>query len=278
VTTYVAATGDLHAGSTIAPCPSDPIPLDDGGVYHRSKAQAWVTGHYESYWHDVKKLRKKKGDKLVIVLNGDLVDGGAHHGTHQCISGDLAVQSLVLQLLAKPLIDCDPDAVVIVRGTGSHVGKSGGAEEAFGKWLIAQGLPVIKGLNTATHYHFTGSFGGVRFDLAHHGAVGARPWTRQNAVNAKAVEIFYEYAHRDEQPPQIAVRSHCHLYADSGPATKVRVLALPAWQLKTEYGHAKFPDSLADVGGAIIRCEDGKFEVETKLYYPKRDTLWRSVL
>ena len=275
MTTYLAATGDVHAGSTLAPCGAEPVPLDDGGSYTRSKPQEWVTERFEDYCQKVSKLRKKKGDRLVWLLNGDLVDGGAHHGTHQCISGDLAVQRLVLERLSQPLIDSEPDAVIVVRGTPVHVGKSGGAEESFARWLSFK-VPVLKHreVGTYSHYHYTGSIGGVRIDAAHHGRVGGRSWTRLSAVGALATEVLVEYSIRDEPPPHLAIRSHCHLYADSGPSTKVRVLALPAWQLKTEYGHQKFPESLADIGGAVIACDKGRYEIETHLYYPKRDKLW----
>lgn len=276
--TYVAAIGDLHAGSTLGLCPSGAIPLDDGGVYLRSKAQAWSTGHFEEFCDRFRRLKLKRGDKRVWILNGDLVDGPDHHGTTQTISRDPAVQFWILQALSKHLTACHPDAVVVVRGTAVHVGKSGGQEEGFAKWWSGQ-VPVIRHpeMETYSHYHFTGSLGGVRWDAAHHGRVGMRPWTRNNAVYGLATEIFLEYATRDEQPPHLAIRSHCHLYADSGPASKVRVVALPAWQIKTEYGHQKFPDSLADIGGAVFVCDHSRYTVEPRLYYPTRDTLWRSI-
>ena len=58
----------------------------------------------------------------------------------------------------------------------------------------------------------------------------------------------------------------------------MRTLALPAWQLGTDWVKQAIPESLADLGGSIVRCNSGKVtEIETILYNPTTPTRWREM-
>ena len=65
-------------------------------------------------------------------------------------------------------------------------------------------------------------------------------------------------------PPDLAVRSHFHQFADSGQIHKIktRAVALPAWQLATEYVH-RVAESLADIGLVCAVIEDGQDDDES---------------
>lgn len=258
----LAVTSDQHCGSTVGLCPPEKIGLDDGGFYEPSKFQKFLWDRWSKFWGDVKQIKKDLKAELIVQLNGDLFDGD-HHNTTQIVSSNPEPQSYIAhrvfggdRRLGSPVTDAKPDKLFIVRGTETHVGPSGATEESFARSLHAlpdmtSGRPVWSWWRLQLELH------GWLFDFQHHGRMGQRPWTKANAVNNLAAEIFYEHAARGLRHPDIAFRSHMHQYADSHDAHPTRVIQTPSWQLKTAYVHKVAPESIADVGGIITVIEPG---------------------
>lgn len=269
----IAVTSDLHCRSTVALCPGNQIPLDDGGYYSPSKAQKWLWSKWGLYWKRVAEVRE--GKDLIQVYNGDMVDGD-HHGTSQIISRLSTTEKDVLfQCLEVPLA-LDPDHIFVIRGTETHVGKAGSSEEGIAKGLHAMGHPVER-TETGTYSHWGCQMDvhGKRLSFAHHGRMGQRPWTKPNVVMNLAFQIWTEHLRREERPPDIAVRSHLHQFMDTYDVHPVRLIQMPAWQLHTAYTHKVVPESLADIGGIIIVVHpDGRIEVEHHIYTPSRGKVW----
>ncbi len=266
---------DLHCGSTIGLCPPEGIPLDDGGAYVPSDAQRWLWDRWEALLKRADAARKR-GDRLHVVVNGDLIDGD-HHGTLQLASRSISDQLDIAKASFEPVLALTPASVVVVRGTETHVGKSGSAEESFARWLDGQGVRVIRDEATGnfSHWHFRGEYGGVVIDATHHGRVGGRPWTKLNGTASLAAEIVLEYAKRGETPPAIALRSHYHQYVDTGDAYPTRVIQTPAFQLATAFVKKVAAESLADVGGVVLVIEDGHVEVQRVTFTPARTPVVR---
>ena len=88
-----------------------------------------------------------------------------------------------------------------------------------------------------------------------------------------AQDIFFNHLMDGDTPPDVAIRSHYHQFADSGNIHKIttRAVALPAWQLATEYVH-RVAESLADIGLVWFEVEDGEYDMKTVLYKPERPT------
>lgn len=272
----LVAVGDLHCGSTVGLHPHEDTPLDDGGVYGPSPVQRWLYDNWLDFWARVRKRAKRQ--PVRIVANGDLVDGH-HHGTVQVVSNHQGAQNAILRRVWEPVLDqLTIGAFVVVRGTASHVGEGSPSEEAFARWLKSRRVPVVPDEDTGTlaWRHFRGEVGGVRIDVTHHGRTGGRPWTAAGGVTNLATEILCEYAGRREAAPDLAIRSHKHKTFDTGTMTPVRVLALPAWQVGTDYVKQVVPDSLADIGGSIITVTDGAVEIDTVTYQPAQPTRWRA--
>jgi hypothetical protein len=274
-TVVIAITSDQHCGSSVALCPPK-IELDDGGQYESSKAQDWLWQNWLAFWTQVKRVRDKEKATLYQVFNGDLVDGD-HHGTTQILSGNSAVQAHVVSQCMKIPLALGPDKMWFIRGTETHVGKSASAEEKIADGLRRDKRPVVKDSDTGTssHWHAKLEIQGVRLDLAHHGRIGQRPWTRINVTANLAAEIFYEHAAREEPYPHVAIRSHFHRYVDTLSAHPVRVIQTPAWQLHTAFTHKVVTESMADIGGVILIIRDGKVTVEPVIYKPKSVPTWR---
>lgn len=285
-TIVIAVTSDQHCGSSVALCPPK-IELDDGGEYVASKSQRWLWQNWLDFWQRVRRVRDKEKALLYQMWNGDLTEG-SHHGSTQILSGNSSVQSQVVAAAMRVPLDLEPDKLWVIRGTEAHVGHSAEGEEK-----IADGLsrdtyengagkrvkrPIVRDLDTdtASHWHAKLEVQGVRFDFAHHGRIGQRPWTKPNVTMNLAAEIFYEHAAREEPYPHIAVRSHFHTFVDTGAAHPVRVLQTPAWQLHTAFAHKVVTEKIADIGGLIIVVRDGKATVEPVIYKPQSVPTWRA--
>jgi hypothetical protein len=285
--TLVAVASDTHCLSTVGLCPPQPIQLDDGGWLEPSMAQRWLWDCWKAQWDRVDELR---GDELRIILNGDLVDGPGHHGTHQSMSMQSHIQSQIIHDTLEVPLSLGPDSVFIVRGTESHVGKGGTTEEAIARGLRDAGHAIEGDPDTgqASWYEVTMDVQGRTINATHHGRTGNRPWTGPNATLMLAAQIYYERSVERMQQlaqgmsekdatrvPDLAFRSHYHKHYDSYDAHPVRVIQMPAYQLRTAYIYRRHVERLADIGGCIAIIEDGRITgVEKVLFKPRRGSTW----
>ena len=286
----IAVCGDLHCGSTVGLCPPEGLELDDGGMYEPSDAQNWLWHCWESAWKTAKKVIGKK--KFTLVINGDAIDGD-HHRTAQIASPltglhvHCALESLRVPLALKP------KEVHVIRGTPSHVGRSGDAEEGIARALKGQLWPISKDTDTGTmsSYRRRIDVEGVRLDVAHHGRMGQRAHTVRGYANLYGFDIWAERMleayqamlvsedplkeFNERRPPDIAVRSHNHRYMDSGYDHRgvTRVVSMPAWQFATEYVHRIAAESLADIGIVLLICDEGRIEVMPILFNAERSSV-----
>lgn len=269
----VVCVGDTHCGSTVGLCPPEGMELDDGGMYEPNKAQHWLWENWESAWGEVKSvLRKNRGAKLHLILNGDLIDGD-HHRTAQIASPLTGIHiRCILESLRVPLA-LKPKTVHVLRGTPAHVGRSGGAEESVARALKGELWPVIEDPDTGmkSSYWRTIKFNNTLIDVKHHGRMGRRAHTKGPYIRWYAQDIFFNYMMDHKEPPDLAIRSHFHQFADSGRIHKIktRAVALPAWQLATEYVH-RVAESLADIGLVWFEIDEDDYEMKTVLYTPER--------
>jgi hypothetical protein len=273
----IADVSDVHAGSTVALCPRR-IALDDGGAYEASKAQRWLWQCWESYWERVDAKRRALKADLYVILNGDLTEGN-HHGTTQILSGNPSAQAAVVDACLTVPLSLKPDKLWVIRGTEAHVGASACYEERIARGLLKDGRPIVgcDETDTASHWHARLDVQGVRIDVAHHGSIGSRAWTRNNVTNNLAADLFYNHAAAGIPHPHLALRAHMHQFADTGSAAPVRVLQSGAWQLKTAFTHRiDTRGKLAEIGGYIITVDGGEYDVARAHYTPDVAPLWRA--
>lgn len=272
------AVADLHCGSSVGLHPLSDTPLDDGGAYRPSAAQRWLFTNWLNFWARVKE--RAEGRPIRILANGDLVDG-QHHGTVQIASNHPGAQTDILRRCWEPVLDLVKiRKFVAVRGTAAHVGQGSPTEESFARWLITQKVSVMADEDTGTlaWRHFKGELAGVKIDATHHGRTGGRLWTSLGGAANLCVEIMAEYANRGEPPPDLAIRSHKHKTFDTHENFRLRLLSTCAWQLGTDWVKQAVPESLADIGGHIIQCHNGKIlDIETIRYCPATATRWRQM-
>jgi|TARA_R110000824_G_scaffold15407_6_gene64896 hypothetical protein len=271
----VVFLGDTHCGSTVGLCPDEGLELDDGGWYQPNKSQQWLWENWLEAWDRVAKIKKiVPGTNLHIVMNGDAVDGD-HHKTAQIASRLTGIHVRCFMESIQVPLSLGPDSIHIIRGTAAHVGESGNVEEGIARALSAGGWPVVGDPDTGqkSSYWRKLTIGDVKIDVKHHGRMGKRAHTKGPYIRWYAQDIFFNYAMDGETPPDLAVRSHFHQFADSGQIHKIktRAVALPAWQLATEYVH-RVAESLADIGLVCAIIEDGHYTIEPILFRPQRPT------
>lgn len=270
----LAVVSDVHAGSTVAPCPPEGLRLEDGGTVLPSKAQNWLWECWEDYWRAVADVRQAQGASLGVLCNGDACDG-IKHGTHQSVSPTMEGQFYVMQRVFSVPQALKPDWWVFTKGTPSHVGNNAEVESSLAKMMGGERDPATGGW---TWYHWEAELHGVRISARHHGRTGGRPWTMASAAGILATEIFIYYAREGKPHPHLAFRSHKHTAADSFDDQPVRVISTQAWQLHTEFTHKVVPEPsvMSAVGGLIVVIQpDGTYEVIKKRYRPDPTPLWR---
>ena len=272
----VACFGDMHCGSTVGLCPPEGIELDDGGLYMPNTGQEWLWNNWEEAWAKVgSTMLHNRGAKLHIVCNGDATDGDHHRTTqiatgHEGVHVNCAIESLRVPLALKP------DSIHIIRGTSAHVGRAGGLEEGMANALKSQGWKVVEDpdTGTASSYQRMIKIGGLLIHIKPHGRMGRRAHTKGPYMRWYAQDIFFNYLMDGDEAPDIAIRSHFHQFADSGKIHKVktRAVALPAWQLATEYVH-RVAESLADIGLVWFEIDDDDdYNMKKILFKPERPT------
>lgn len=271
----LAVISDIHIGSTVALSPPS-IQLDDGGEIrpfggNSGRALRWLWQNWEDAWKLADKLCDQYKAPLWVVHNGDAVDGD-HHGIYQTWTRNMEEQIGIAEEVLRPVRD-RAERFFMTRGTDAHVGKSAWSEE-----LLAQMLDATpnKAGGTSSWWHLLMECDGVRFDIAHHGRLSRLPWTRPNTCSRVAAQVVMRYAtpNRIKRMPHVVVRSHMHLFAESGTNYPVRVVSTPAWQLVTEFGNRLDPGELADIGIVFFVCDQGEHQMIVKRYTVEPNQYW----
>lgn len=265
-----AVVSDLHCGSTLGLCSPAGALLDDGGRYMPSMPQMKLWDCWLAYWAEVR-ATLKFGDRLIVALNGDLVDGD-HHRTAQIITNNLpATQHNIAMDVLQPALDLAPSSIVVVRGTEAHVGSSAAFEERLGSSLNAVPDPVT-GANS--HWHFQAQSYNTLLDFAHHGRLGQRPWTKMTGPGTLAAQIVLASAKHNSPVPNYAIRSHYHQWADSFDNFACRVVQIAGWQLSTAFVHRIAAGSLPEIGGIIITSSEEGHDLTKVKFDWKRSNPW----
>ena len=256
----VAVVSDLHVGSTTAIAP----PTFRIHVRERREAQEvnanelqrWLYECWQDYWGYVFGLAKRKRERVYILIMGDVIDGDRSRGVQSI--PEVQDQMNVAEELLEPIVH-RARACYGVIGTAYHGGAAGVNESK-----------VYRDLGFAEYgQHLAKRADGLVHDMGHHGRAGRRSWTSQ--APGMAAEAIIDYATQGLPPPAYVWRGHNHHIDDSG--TKVagtRAIALPSWELKTEFGW-HFSLERSDIGGYIVA--DGVLDESRCRYFGSPDNI-----
>jgi len=266
--TAIIVSSDQHIGSTVALCPPR-VPLDDGGWYYQSPGQRWLWRGWLDFISWARELAQ--GYKTIAVFNGDLAELDCKRRTNQLVNPN---KSTILSMIADTLepLTTWADSLYFIRGTPAHTGKSGWIEDVAADYTNT----VYKTEKIKSHYQVRLDADGVRIDIAHHASMGGMRRTAKNAANQLAHDTMNDYAFELHAPlPHIVVRSHNHRWADSWDNFDTRAVCIPCWSLPTEYimRMGKY-NGTADVGGVVVLCDSGKYEIHKYKLEPMKGRVW----
>jgi hypothetical protein len=224
------------------------------GFHHEPKdtsVQRAMGEWWGEFWDWV---HKETGGHFDVCVNGDLIDG-LHHENATHWTANLDVQRQAAVALLAPIRD-RARRFFVVRGTETHVGKSGQHEEA-----IARELDAFKSDGgTSSHWEIYYRLGKHLVHLAHHVGTSSSPFAESGALNREMVAGYVESGRWGDEPPAMFVRSHRHTCAGFWHPSRhgrSEVVTTPAWQLKVPYAYRSgFRMARPHVGGIIIVAGD----------------------
>lgn len=268
MTTIVAVVGDTHCGGTTGLCP--PIyELNGQGHQQSNKIQKWLWRCWTDYWNKIKATVAEHSADLIVVINGDLVEG-VHHGSTQVVSLRHDDMMNIAISCLEPHIR-HAKHVFVTKGTEAHVG-------AGGLWddLLARDLGAEPSEHSPAWYWLPLDVDGVRFTFSHHGRAGTRGWTKGTGARAIAADLSMQHARTGRSVPDIAVFGHVHRFEDSGNNYPVCVQTHGCWQMSTAYGHKISPGIPPDIGGLCFIVDNGCVINRDPIirYIPEEDRVW----
>lgn len=258
MTTTVIVVSDLHINSTIGLL-APQVTLSDGQVVKQSREQAWIWSCFKDF------LSTKKHGRVITVINGEIADN-LHHKTTQLITNDLPSIIDMALVTLQPLVSVS-EKIVVTKGTEAHSGLGSHLDEIIARELGAEKLKT----NDSAHWWAEFKVEGVKFDVAHHPRFGGGSYhTSHNTAGKLATDAMAYAAKFGKTAPDIAIRSHNHVFSDSGLNYPVRAFVTPPWQLSTHYAHRLgFGGKLMPIGGLYFYVSGNQYHVVPKTYLPE---------
>ena len=261
----IIAISDTHVGSNFGLCPPPGYTLPDGNVYGQNKFQqsSWVW--WEHFWGEFVPSVVKRRPKLktiLVVHNGDVVDG-VHHKTTAIMSTSWAAQETAAIQTLKTINQYD--GLYMVRGTEAHSDIGAQSEERIAKALGA----IPNEIGEYSSYQWWLDVDGVVFQFAHHIGTTSSAAYETSAPMRELVSGLVEAAQWGQKLPQVIVRSHRHRFTPvSIPSLHGRIncVITPGWQLRTPFIERIDRMRMPHIGGVVFLVEDGTCEIREKIY------------
>lgn len=200
-----------------------------------------------------------------LIFNGDVIDG-VHHETSQLVSGNLKDQEELAVDCLTPHVD-RANKYIHIRGTESHVYKSGQCEER-----VAHSLCALREAETGRYSRWECwvEFGKELVHFAHHIGTTTSTAYESSAVMKEMSNAFNEAGQFNQRPPSIIVRSHRHRYIEIR-VPNCQGVVTPAWQYKTSYVHRVDRVRGPMLGGLVFKLDrsDNCF-IRSRIYQSER--------
>ena len=258
----IIAISDTHVGSTVGLCPRDGMMIPDGGYYQPNKFQRTLMKYYDDFWGKFVPQQIKGAKKVVIVLNGDLIDGD-HHQTINIATSSTDKQRDAAIDMFTPLKKFGQ--IFITRGTEAHSGVGSEAEEAIAKQLGCEKNEV----GEYSQWQHWIEVDGVVFQFAHHIGVTSSAAYESSAPMREMVAALVEAAQWGRNLPDVIVRSHRHRFIPvSIPSYRGRIdcAITPGWQLRTPFTERIDRMRMPHIGGIVFKVENNRCQIEEKIY------------
>lgn len=242
---------DMHSGSNYA--------LFLKRQWHGKKTshtprprQEKIRQHFENFTKHIRECRKDK--KLVVIHNGDAIDGDHHHSNDVCSHDPKEQADIHIEIMydfQKRVNWQRGDEMYYTRGTDVHVGSW---EDYIAEQMNAvrqDGLYAWDFLELETNGRLSW--------FVHHGPRRGKGPNRGGTTRAWLRNIYYEALEDKRRFPDIVYTGHVHdpdystYSARIGgfSFTNMHGIIVPSWQNKTIYAYEKAPVSVNRIGGVV---------------------------
>lgn len=246
----VAVISDMQVGGKTALAPLK-WSLNDGDSYHASPAQRIIHRQWISSAKAVHDLltENKQRKRLIIVLNGEPIDGD-HHDSPQIITRNRTEQaSMAASLIDEwmQVAEYEPkrgDCMYLVRGTtahekGEHINTIG--RDLDGVVPLRRDSSPLKKDGCYYYQKLRKTINGQYFHITHHGfSRGTRAWTTENSIAYSLKSLYFTCLDQGLKIPDYVVTSHYHVFNQAYYYGKQKTMygcTTPCWQLKTHFGN-----------------------------------------
>ena len=258
----IIVVSDLHIGSHSGLCPESGYLLDNGATQSQSILQAYVWNCWGHFWKEFVPSVTKKCKDVIVVINGDVIDGNHHQAVD--LVPNLVTQEREAVKVLTPI--AKKYRTFMVRGTEAHGGKADQNTESVARQIGAE--PDEVGNNSVWQLWL--DVNGVIFQFAHHISTTSSAAYETSAPMRELVSGLVESAQWDQRLPDVCVRSHRHRYIPvSIPRSgdrDIQLIVTPAWQLRTPFIERIDRMRLPHIGGVVFLVEDGLCQIRKKIY------------
>jgi hypothetical protein len=234
----IIALGDLHCGHVggLTP-PGWQTREDRNESLYKLQSEMW-----RKYRALILKYTKNYDGKLIVVCNGDAIDGNRNIG--ECITSDRSEQ---VDMATKCLQPWNADQYVFTTGTPFHIGK----EENWESILAERFNSTVSGENYL-------DADGCVFYFRHKIGRSGVPYGKNTALAKK--KIWNKLRSIDGEVPNadILCFSHVHYHTYCGESSWM-AMTLPALQTVSDYGQREC-DGKVDWGITTFDLNNGKLE------------------
>ena len=287
-TNNIIVVSDMHVGCRLGLMHPDGATLDDGGKTMPSPAQRKMWDVWEYFWQEWVPTRTR-GEKYVIVINGDAMEGVHHKAITQWSQNDATDQVNHGVKILGPIVSGKKVlAYYHIRGSTAHAGESGKNEETLARELGARprgsdadedgDLDLSQGQEGVQHARWeiykrigskNGGEGGSPIHILHTiGTTGSQHY-ESTALLKEHIEALVEAARWGREAPGGIVRSHRHrafqiripaILRGLPHSSEAVALITAGWQMKTPFAHriAGARVSQPQFGGALVSVHKGE--------------------
>ena len=251
----LVSLSDMHSGGSTALFPDYQMVFNHANQpalpINPNPKQSAMYKHWVHCAQEVKRIGK--GKRLIIVHNGDAIDG-FHHGTIQLMVSNEAHQSQIhIALMDDFLKACgfsrkNGDEIHYTSGTESHTN--------WAEYGISQHFQ-----DAQYHDELKMTVNGREVWYTHHGANAGKGANEGNGHRNWLRDIYYDCLKWGTPPPDMVITSHFHkasyqAFID-GYRHTLHGQILPSWQFKTRYAHRVVPFQRNDIGLTLTEVTAG---------------------
>ena len=253
----VATLSDMHSGSTVALFPNRFWEFQHGN-HTPTEKQKEVFKHFAKCAELVKQARK--GKKLIVVHDGDAIDGD-HHSSLQIVTRlkreQVELHVDLMDYFLQTVNFGKGDELYYTTGTEVHVNND---EE-----ICAADLGAVE---TENGFHVFNKLeldiNGRLFWFLHHGPAAGKGPNKGNGLRLWLRDAFWECVGEETRPSDMIQTGHTHdpfyntyvqNYQDAYHV--IHGIINPSWQMKTRYAHMVAPITKNKVGMSITEVTAG---------------------